>query len=121
MKDSGMCPKCGGTKIAGPHRIVGDVKIDLPGIFTATLMAITCANCGYTELYCDRMGLDNLRLEGRFLHPQRTETIARTDSAFQDELHRSSRRKVDRCTYCGTKAQPGNDCCPECGRPLEYE
>jgi predicted nucleic-acid-binding Zn-ribbon protein len=124
MKDSGMCPKCGGTKIAGPHRIGGEgyTKIDLPGFYTATLEAITCAECGYTELYADRIGLDNLRRDGRFLHnPQSSKIPTSMDSTFQGELHESGRRKVDRCTFCGTKARPGSDFCLECGRILEDE
>lgn len=51
MIDSGTCPKCGSKQIAGPHRIMGQhhVRVDLPGLLTATLESLTCGICGYTE------------------------------------------------------------------------
>jgi len=101
MINSRQCPKCGGTQIAGPHKIFGQhhVRIDLPGVSTATLEALTCADCGYTELYSDRTGLNNIRKSGRFLSmPQQT----------------SSRS----CAFCGTKVRADTTYCPECGNNI---
>lgn len=102
MLNSKQCPKCGSSSLAGPHRILGDgyVRIDLPGLSTATLEAITCTNCGYTELYSDRIGLQNIRRDGRILQgPSRS--IPRGNPRI--------------CRFCGTKANPDAIYCPECG------
>jgi predicted RNA-binding Zn-ribbon protein involved in translation (DUF1610 family) len=96
-----QCPKCGSRKIAGPHKVSGDqyIRIDLPGILTATLESFTCADCGYTELYADDVGLDNIRKNGRFL---RNSSIEETKS----------------CPYCGTELRRGVHFCPECGNTV---
>ncbi len=101
MIKTGQCPKCGGTNIAGPHRIFGQhhIRIDLPGLSTATLEAFTCADCGYTELYSDSYGLENIRKGGRFI------------STSQETGH-------SRCPYCGTEIRPGTTFCPECGNTI---
>ncbi|MBN2230222.1 MAG: zinc-ribbon domain-containing protein [Candidatus Thorarchaeota archaeon] len=101
MIKTGTCPKCGSTRIAGPHRIQGQgyVRVDLPGMLTATLEAVTCADCGYTELYSDRIGLENIRKSGRFL----STPVMSTQS---------------QCPYCGTKVRPGAVFCPECGNTV---
>ncbi|TFG34087.1 zinc-ribbon domain-containing protein [Candidatus Thorarchaeota archaeon] len=101
MIKTGRCPKCGGTNIAGPHRIFGEqhVRVDLPGILTATLEAVTCANCGYTELYSDSLGLENIRKAGRFLST--SQSASRT-----------------RCPYCETELRSGASFCPECGNTV---
>ena len=101
MINSQECPKCGCDKIAGPHRIFSQhhVKIDLPGVLTATLEALTCIDCGYTELYSDRLGLDNIKKAGRFLSRPQGET-ART------------------CPFCGTQIRSDATYCPECGNNI---
>jgi predicted nucleic-acid-binding Zn-ribbon protein len=102
MHRTGICPKCGDDRIAGPHRVhAGDyhLKIDLPGFPTATLESFTCANCGYTEFYSDRIGLDNIRSSGRFrVSPQR--------------------RAPKTCPVCSTEVRPGTTRCSECGYQL---
>ena len=65
-------------------------------MLSATLEAITCADCGYTELYADRLGLDNLNKVGRFL-----------DNLVEHES------RV--CAYCGTRIRSDAVFCPECG------
>ena len=68
LKHTAMCPKCQSRDIAGPHRLHADdrhLKIDLPGISTATLESFICLNCGYTELFPDYGGLENIRQNGR--------------------------------------------------------
>jgi len=101
MNRTGICPKCGGNQIAGPHRLHGHqhVSLDLPGVLTATLEAYTCADCGYTELYSDRMGLRNVRSQGRFMTSRQQPTP-----------------KI--CPICATKVHPNADSCPECGYQL---
>ncbi|MFW9920375.1 MAG: zinc ribbon domain-containing protein [Candidatus Thorarchaeota archaeon] len=104
MRNSGSCPKCGDTRIAGPHRVHGGegwAKIDLPGLSTATLDAYTCGNCGYTEMYADQMGLNNIRSSGRFLQTRN-----------QTQQSRAS------CPLCGTPVRPGMIKCTECGYDL---
>ncbi len=103
----GTCPKCGNTTIAGPHRVHADqshTKIDLPGIMTATLDAYTCADCGYTEFYVDRMGLKNIKDVGRFLSK-------RTDRADYSTKW---------CSSCGSAIPLEEHFCPECGYQIEW-
>ena len=68
MKHSKVCPKCGSNRIAGPHSAAsyGPIKVQLGLVRSATLKALICAGCGYTELYCDRLGLENVEAFGRF-------------------------------------------------------
>ena len=96
MLQSKKCPKCGSRKIAGPHRIIEGLVIDLPGLFTSTLETFTCAKCGYTEFYSDKMGLKNVRSDGRFV------------------LNPPVRRYV-KCPSCGTTTKKGHVKCHECG------
>jgi predicted nucleic-acid-binding Zn-ribbon protein len=77
----------------------GYVKIDLPGFSTATLETFTCADCGYTEMYSDAMGLENIRRNGRFVLNRQVE----------------ERRS---CPYCGTPIGKGAYYCPECGNNI---
>ena len=99
------CPKCGSGRIAGPHKIAGEhhVRIDLPGFSTATLESFTCAGCGYTEFYADRIGLQNINTSGRFV----------LDSRQQEQ--RVTKRQ---CPYCGSDLRPGAISCHECGQYL---
>ena len=101
MIQTKRCPKCGNNRIAGPHRIFGQhhVRIDLPGLSTATLEAFTCADCGYTELYSDAMGLRNIRNVGRFVLSRPSQPTAR-------------------CRRCGSYIRPGDSFCQECGTPF---
>ncbi|MGY5880821.1 MAG: hypothetical protein RTV31_11255 [Candidatus Thorarchaeota archaeon] len=101
MIKSRQCPKCGCERIAGPHRIFGQhhVKIDLPGVSTATLEALTCSDCGYTELYSDRLGLANIKKAGRF-------------------LDRSEQGSARTCAFCGTRVSPDTSYCSECGNNI---
>jgi len=102
MIKSKTCPKCGGTRIAGPHTVYGGdgnhIRVDLPGLSTATLDTFTCSECGYTEFYADKIGLRNVRSSGRFvLNPGM--------GAF---------RVPKRCPNCGAKTRPGLKYCQEC-------
>ncbi len=98
------CPKCGGSRIAGPHRIAGEhwVRVDLPGFSTATLESFTCADCGYTEFYVDQTGLRNINNSGRFVL-----------GAHQTPQLQPERRS---CPYCGSQLRPGALTCHECGQ-----
>ena len=101
MIKEGECPKCGGKNISGPHRMFGQqhIRLDLPGLSTATLEAYTCADCGYTELYSDNLGLTNIRKAGRFI----------STSQGMGSTH---------CPYCGTEVRLGTTLCPECGNTI---
>lgn len=104
MIRSKECPKCGDRRIAGPHNIHGGehhIKIDLPGFPTATLIAFTCANCGYTEFYSDRIGLDNIRKSGRFILNTQTRPT-----------------RPSKCSVCGAPVSKDGSYCEECGSLL---
>jgi predicted nucleic-acid-binding Zn-ribbon protein len=98
------CPKCGSGRIAGPHRIYGQahVRIDLPGMSTATLESFTCADCGYTEFYADQMGLRNINTSGRFVL-----------GSYQTPQRQPEIRS---CPYCGSQLRQGSLTCHECGQ-----
>ncbi|MFX0045808.1 MAG: hypothetical protein ACFE8Z_08175 [Candidatus Hermodarchaeota archaeon] len=98
---SRKCPKCGDDRIAGPHRLQAQhhVAVDLPGFATATLESFTCINCGYTEIYSDKRGLDNIRRAGRFV-------LAHSEP------------RLAYCTSCGAKIRPGDSMCYECGAAI---
>lgn len=103
MIRTNQCPKCGNTRIAGPHNVFGGeghVKIDLPGLYTATLVAFTCVDCGYTEFYSDRYGLENLRRDGRF-------------RVSQEEV------RPTHCSRCGARLSPADSICYECGAQIQ--
>ncbi len=108
MIQTKKCPKCGGGNIAGPHNVHGGehhIKIDLPGISTATIIAITCANCGYTEMYSDRGGLANINRSGRWYSRE-------ADSGPTFDYVPAVGRK---CKVCGTVIMGDDRYCPECG------
>ena len=68
MRDTRTCSNCGSQEIAGPHRLHADegrLKINLPGLSTATLEAYSCLNCGFTQFFIDQGGLNNIRNAGR--------------------------------------------------------
>ncbi|MHA1957870.1 MAG: hypothetical protein ACXADL_13585 [Candidatus Thorarchaeota archaeon] len=92
------CPQCRSKRIAGPHRLHGDLFIDLPGMLTAGLQAFTCANCGYTEFYSDKEGRDNINRDGRFV----------------------INRRPTHCPSCKSKLGPADEQCPECGEEIEF-
>jgi len=105
MIKSRTCPKCGGTEIAGPHKVHGANQhstIDLPGLSTATLETFTCSECGYTEFYADKIGLQNIRSKGRFvLNPRR-----------------GASRVPRRCPNCRAETRLALSYCQECGTPF---
>ncbi|MHA2198296.1 MAG: hypothetical protein ACXABN_00360 [Candidatus Thorarchaeota archaeon] len=78
------------------------MRIDLPGFSTATLESFTCANCGYTEFYADRIGLRNINTSGRF--------ILGSQEARRPEPARRT------CPYCGSQLRSGATSCHECGQ-----
>jgi predicted nucleic-acid-binding Zn-ribbon protein len=106
MNNTNTCPKCGGNRIAGPHKVAGQhhVRIDLPGVLTATLESFTCADCGYTEFYADRIGLKNINESGRFIL-----------GSLPESQPQKGRRS---CPYCGSNLKSGAISCHECGQYL---
>lgn len=70
LKSKKICPGCKSSRIAGPHRVQGHswVKVILHNR-TASLIAFSCADCGYTELYTDPKGLENVNKFGLFDSP----------------------------------------------------
>ncbi len=101
MLKAKKCPNCGSTSIVGPHLLERlAVAIDLPGFYTATLTALSCTDCGYTELYSDCDGLANLR---RLVKP------------LSDE--EADAQVI--CSRCGEAAKPGMRFCPRCKTLLD--
>ncbi|TFG09479.1 hypothetical protein EU538_04940 [Candidatus Thorarchaeota archaeon] len=105
MRSSDKCPKCGCDDVAGPHFLVASygagssLVLDLPQR-TATLIGYTCAECGYTEVYSDRKGLQNIRKYGRFPLPD-------------------SEVEPGHCKFCGAEVSEGMSICTTCHAPLE--
>ncbi|MHA2338123.1 MAG: double zinc ribbon domain-containing protein [Candidatus Hodarchaeales archaeon] len=96
-----ICPKCTKEIISGPHRLHAGqyLSIDLTGIRTATLEAFTCINCGFTELYSDSIGLENIKQHGRIV---------------EKPLHDSK----SSCKKCNHALLPQDRYCPSCGEEL---
>jgi predicted nucleic-acid-binding Zn-ribbon protein len=115
MKESGKCPKCGSADIRGPHRIQGQyhVKVDLPGMRTATFDSFTCTNCGYSELYTDSLGLDNLKTDGR-KHYVRGDYQNR-----QMKIGNINANFTVTCSNCISPLAEEDVFCPNCGEKVE--
>ncbi len=102
------CAFCGGNFIVGPHKVFGGgdgfdrhIKIDLPGIRTATLESFTCAHCGHVEFFVDVGGLANIRNMINYV-PSTSPTTAR----YQE------------CPSCSAVIKSGSRFCSNCGTPL---
>jgi predicted nucleic-acid-binding Zn-ribbon protein len=106
MKSSHKCPQCGNRRIAGPHRLhaYGHLSIDLPGSKTATLECLTCSECGYTEFYVDKKGLENINQDGRFL-----------EESFSKSYFSSERW----CLSCGSLIFEKSQYCHKCGARVD--
>jgi len=100
MIKSGKCPKCGCTRIAGPHEMESGGLINLPGLLTAMCVTYTCTDCGYTEFYSDEMGLRNILKVGRFMKA--------TEESMKAQ-----------CPTCGAELQPDAIFCPHCESVIE--
>ncbi|HUU79483.1 MAG TPA: hypothetical protein VMX55_14140 [candidate division Zixibacteria bacterium] len=62
MKKSGFCTKCGSNRILGPKKIEEELGVKIRiGWKSAALKAYSCVDCGFTELYPDAKGLENLK------------------------------------------------------------
>lgn len=101
------CPRCGGKDIAGPHRLDNSLTVDLSYVFlrlpqkTASLLAYTCAECGYTDIYSDEKGLENIRRYGRL------------------RLSKEEIRK-GHCQFCGAELNEDMSICVSCKTPVEW-
>ena len=68
LKSKKICPSCKNSRIAGPHQVWGGnrrTKVMLTKK-TASLISFSCADCGFTELYADPKGLENINEFGLF-------------------------------------------------------
>jgi predicted nucleic-acid-binding Zn-ribbon protein len=115
MKETGKCPKCGNTDIRGPHRIQGQyhVKVDLPGMRSATFDSLTCTKCGYSELYSDRLGIDNIKRDGRRYHTHKdynTRNMKIGDISANFSIN---------CSNCKSYLVEEDVFCPNCGLKIE--
>lgn len=64
MKHAATCSKCQSRDIIGHHRLHADqrdLSVDLPRISSARLEVFTCLNCGYTELFPNYIGFENIQ------------------------------------------------------------
>lgn len=62
LKKTKICRKCNSANILGPKRVRDDhyIMIQLKRK-TATLESYVCVDCGYTEFYSDKKGMQNIR------------------------------------------------------------
>ena len=113
------CSNCGSTQIAGPYRIHGGnghIKIDLPGLRTATLVSLTCTNCGYVEFYVDDGGLRNIRRLIQYVPEEEKEEPEIDD---EEEIEPESETEtIYYCTQCNHEVNPEDRFCPNCGQKL---
>jgi len=104
MKNSGVCPKCGCTRIVGPH---GGILVNLRLFATVRLQALLCSECGYTEWYSDKWGLKNIKRSGKIYEVPHSETS------------QSSQPPEERvCLFCNIPIQSDTVICPECGKNI---
>lgn len=63
MKKTSTCPKCDSREIAGPleNKSSAGIIMLLTAFVTATYEAYTCMDCGYSEFYPDKKGMENIR------------------------------------------------------------
>jgi predicted nucleic-acid-binding Zn-ribbon protein len=115
LKNSFKCPKCGNTDIRGPHRIAeqGSVAVDLPGLRTATFDSFTCAKCGYTELYTDFKGLDNIKKDGRKFYE-----IESYKEKFGYNKKYTAKPALN-CFNCKASLTKEDVFCPNCGQRVK--
>lgn len=70
---------------------------------TATLKAFTCMICGYTELYADDKGLENIK----------NGCSAISSNPYQQRILEG--KKIIYCHNCGKKIFKTDHLCPDCG------
>ncbi|MFX0172916.1 MAG: hypothetical protein ACFE9L_13455 [Candidatus Hodarchaeota archaeon] len=102
MISTEKCLHCGNSNIAGPHRLQGS-SILLSRMRTATLNAHTCDNCGYTELFADQRGLNNIRKFGTYVDANITNK--KTYGKY--------------CSICGSSIVNAARFCTECGTSID--
>ena len=64
MKKTGTCPKCESIEVEGPMKNkggYGSIVLWVSKWTRATYEAYTCLDCGYSEIYPDEKGLENIR------------------------------------------------------------
>jgi len=69
LKSNKICPGCKSSRITGPYKVGGGdsrTRVWLTNRRTASLLSFTCADCGFTELYADPKGLENINEYGLF-------------------------------------------------------
>lgn len=69
LKSNKICPGCKSSRIAGPHKVAGGDYRTIRVWLTkrsASLLSFSCADCGFTELYADPKGLENINEYGLF-------------------------------------------------------
>ena len=67
------------------------------------LESFTCTQCGYTEIYADAHGVQNIIRTGRFLPP----------ASAQDAM-----RPIQICPSCGAQNTEGGRYCTTCGAEI---
>jgi len=68
LKSNKICPGCKSSRIAGPHKVAtgnSQTRVWLSSR-SASLLSFSCADCGFTELYADPKGLENINKYGLF-------------------------------------------------------
>lgn len=67
MRQSGTCPKCGGTDLifipgkAGPYGVGNNIQTGLTNFSAVLVQRYVCGRCGYSEEWVDREDLPRLK------------------------------------------------------------
>jgi hypothetical protein len=66
LKENKTCTKCDKGSIIGPLPIRSSIILKRRTRFcrSAAMDAYTCTSCGFTEIYCDKKGLENIDMYG---------------------------------------------------------
>lgn len=67
MKNSGKCPKCGGTDLVlvpgtkGAHGAGNNIQVGLTNFSAVLVNRYVCCSCGYSEEWIDQKDLEKLK------------------------------------------------------------
>ncbi|MHA1975407.1 MAG: hypothetical protein ACW98F_06215 [Candidatus Hodarchaeales archaeon] len=135
MKFTQECPICGSNNISGAHPVSTMLGGGIPVIVlqtgrTSRLRSLTCLTCGYTQIYADRKGLQNLRESGKVYEIPDMENVycPQCGARFEKGLRKCSKcglmdvgeehfiePEPTPCEGCGLRLDYGTHTCPACG------
>lgn len=84
MKYSKICPSCRSKEISGPHKNHSNMVLILPSR-TATLEGYSCFVCGFTQLFIDKIGLENLIKKGKIYNTENIDLYKNGDYRLSEK------------------------------------